>query len=179
MDHCNYRHDRFGGKDSDDESTDEIWRFGQETYRARYGDCEDTSILLAEWLGSRGFDVRVAVGENATVGAHAWCVVNLDGVQYLLETTNANPDLRRPPLVSDYADEYKPAQLFDRNNIYFVKRRATGRPEQDYWAETIWNAVDYSPLAEENGEKVNPDPEVGRGWGGKDVAISQVSSSER
>ena len=135
---CQYKTDaqRVFGSDS--------WELPIETYRNGHGDCEDTSLLLAELLIERGFEARVALGKHDNDG-HAWCVVRLDGVSYLLESTWENIEaLSRPPKLEELAMEYEPKYLFDRESLYFLRQDDwTG----DYWSEKRWLRVPYEAEA--------------------------------
>lgn len=117
------------------------WQIASETQRLQAGDCEDSSIFLADWLLSRGFQARVALGRYGDVGGHAWVVVRLDDRDYLLESTEGRPDPMNPPLVSKLGSRYLPEILFDRFNIYSPKN-----PNQkwngDYWSSKVWSAAD-------------------------------------
>lgn len=131
---CRYRMDaeRILGGDS--------WEDPRRTYRVGSGDCEDTSILLADMLITEGFDARVALGDHEGIG-HAWCVVRLGGKDYLLESTWKNIDsLDEPPLLDDVGIDYAPSFLFDRDGIYF--RRLEGWTG-DYWSRSNWRQVSY------------------------------------
>ena len=116
------------------------WQTSLETLTLGHGDCEDSSILLADWLISRGFQVRVAVGRYGDLGQHAWCVVKLDGVDYLLESTEGPPDPTKPPYVSDVGARYVPETLFDRDALY-VRAKPGARFEGDYWSSKNWIRV--------------------------------------
>lgn len=121
----------------------EAWQIPAETWHRKAGDCEDTSLLLADLLIGAGFDARVALGWNAQGGDHAWCVVRLggeSGEQYILETTidPGNRPLRLLP-VSEASAAYRPEQLFDREHLYFV---VGGSPAKDYWSDNIWASVE-------------------------------------
>ena len=120
--------ERLGGSDS--------WNLPEETLRRGAGDCEDTSLLLAQLLLDRGYEVRVVLGKQAGQG-HAWCVLRLDGQSYLLESTCSEGSLLRPPLVSEVALEYEPEFQFDAGKIYFKEFEGwTG----EYWDGRIWAA---------------------------------------
>ena len=126
----------------------DAWQFSDETDRYRSGDCEDTSILLADWLLSRGFEARVALGRTKSLEGHAWCVVRHGGQEYILETTKAKPDINKPPTIERVGDHYLPDFLFDRDGIYFQERTDwNGR----YWSKHGWNSVSY----EREGEDLN------------------------
>lgn len=118
------------------------WQTALETLTLGQGDCEDTSILLADWLLARGFEVRVALGKYGDIGGHAWCVVRVDDKEYLLETTSeGNPSLDYPPLVSRVGSRYVPEVLFDRWAIY-VRSAPRQLWNGDYWTERNWIRIE-------------------------------------
>jgi predicted transglutaminase-like cysteine proteinase len=117
------------------------WQTALETSKIGSGDCEDTSILLADWLISLGINARVAVGSHISGGGHAWCVAEIDGNEYLLETTSGeHTDFRKPPSTSRYSHEYMPMAMFDRERLFF--REGEGwTPE--YFTSNGWRAIEY------------------------------------
>ena len=149
LDHCIYETDY---DVANSERAKDAWQTSAETLQQRSGDCEDTSILLADWLMSRGIKARVVIGETDDSEGHAWCIARIDGNVFLLETTGEKEDLPRdPPLAKQSTEKYRPEYLFDRTHLYFFN----GEPGQgagDCWSSFAWKAVDYSssaPLAEE------------------------------
>lgn len=120
-------------------SAREIWQTARETEMLRHGDCEDSSILLADWLLSRGFEARVALGHYTGPGAggHAWVVVRLDGEEYLLEPTQGGAGARTLPKTSEFGSSYTPDVLFDRSALY-VRQQPTARWNGGYWSEDTW-----------------------------------------
>lgn len=151
--HCVYVNDpgakpgsSFAGKEQMDS-----WQFADETQRLQRGDCEDSSIFLADWLTSCGFQVRVALGRYGDLGGHAWCVVKLGDLEYLIESTESRPDPLNPPLASRVGSRYVPEVLFDRHAIYVpvsVNRSWKG----DYWSANFWTRIE--PRAELGGDPV-------------------------
>lgn len=140
---CEYELDQDRAGD-DGDGYREVWKTSGETWAEASGDCEDTSILLADVLIEAGFDARVAIGWNGNIGQHAWVVVKAGERQYLLETT-LQKEIGREDLseVAAVASFYQPEQLFDRNRIYFT----TARPERftkDCFAKDLWKAVPSS-----------------------------------
>ena len=116
------------------------WQTPPDTYSLRHGDCEDTSLLLADWLIARGFNTRVVIGKAPGKGEHAWCVTELDGRQYLLETTlESIPE--SPPKTQLEAGRYRPRFSFDRQKIYFIKES----PDtiSDYFSPELWESYTY------------------------------------
>jgi phage FluMu protein Com len=119
----------------------DTWQTALETQCRQQGDCEDSALFLADWLISRGFQARVALGHFGDIGEHAWCVVRLENVDYLLESTEGPPDSRTPPYVSDVGARYVPETLFDRDAIY-VRSHPQAKPGPvDYWAPDAWTRV--------------------------------------
>jgi hypothetical protein len=117
---CEYKSDSRGDK----QLQRDAWQTGPETLMRGEGDCDDTSVLLADWLIARGFEARVALGEAHGEG-HAWVVVLVEGNTYLLESTS-----EPPPLASDIGSTtsfnglYKPDILFDRNACYYWRDKS-------------------------------------------------------
>lgn len=131
---CRYQYDakRISGGDS--------WESPIDTYRVGSGDCEDTSLLLVDMLIGHGFDARVALGRHDREG-HAWAVVNLEGEQYILESTWEHVDrLSSPPSMNDVGLEYQPEYLFDREAIYFKNQSGW---TCEYWADSKWTQVHH------------------------------------
>jgi hypothetical protein len=134
--HCSYQ------KDSNDTShRRDSWQTALETQCIQHGDCEDSSIFLADWLLARGFQVRVALGHYGDIGEHAWCVVRLDGVDYLLESTEGPPNPGNPPYVSDVGSRYAPKTLFDRDTIYVRSHPKELPTSVNYWSPQFWTPV--------------------------------------
>ena len=140
LNHCSYENDFDSegpgrGKDS--------WQTSAETLERASGDCEDTSILLADWLISRGFEARVVIGETEAFQGHAWCVARAEGEVYLLETTlEGDDDPGEPPLAITMSDRYRPEYLFDRDRLYFFAGSQHEGPG-DCWDKKLWPAVGY------------------------------------
>lgn len=137
--HCRYELDQDRSPGGSGES--EVWKTPSETWAEAAGDCEDTSILLADVLIQAGFEARVAIGWNGNIGQHAWVVVRTQNGQYLIETTlQKRPERQDLQEVATQAAYYQPEQLFDSVQIYYT----TARPERfgaDYFSEELWKPV--------------------------------------
>lgn len=145
--HCQYELDQERPSGDEDEVR-ELWKRPSETWSEAAGDCEDTSILIADVLVGAGFDARVAIGWNGNIGQHAWVVVRAGGKQYLLETT-LQQEVTREDLMElgEATDSYRPEQLFDEERIYYT----TARPDRfgrDYFSESLWKAVPTPPSSQ-------------------------------
>lgn len=134
--HCKYTLDP-----SKKNKISDCWQTALETQKLEKGDCEDSSIFLADWLESQGFQVRVALGRYGDMGGHAWCVVRLDGNDYLLESTEGKPDVNNPPLADAVGSRYVPEVQFDRNAIY-VRSKARQTWSGDYWSTKAWSRIE-------------------------------------
>jgi hypothetical protein len=142
---CTYTRDPGIQKEKSDR-----WQTALETQTRGRGDCEDSSIFLADWLTSRGYEVRVALGKYGDIGGHAWCVVRLDGKEYLLESTSeGRPDFDQPPLVSRIGSRYIPEVLFDRFNLY-VRQSNHQIWNGDYWSSDQWISIKQSASSEQD-----------------------------
>jgi len=151
--HCLYANDAGAKPGSSFAGSDQMdsWQFADETQRLQRGDCEDSSIFLADWLMSKGFQVRVALGRYGDLGGHAWCVVKIDDKEFLIESTENRPDPMDPPLASRVGSRYVPEVLFDRHAIY-VPASANRAWKGDYWSSNFWTRVE--PRAELGGDPV-------------------------
>lgn len=129
----------------------DCWQFADETQRMQRGDCEDSSIFLADWLMSRGFQVRVALGRYGDLGGHAWCVVKIDDKEYLIESTESRPDPTDPPLASRVGSRYVPEVLFDRFAMY-VPTSPNRSWKGDYWSANNWTRIE--PRTELGGDPI-------------------------
>jgi predicted transglutaminase-like cysteine proteinase len=136
LDHVRYAKDLNGIRGNLD-----TWQLARETWDYKNGDCEDSSILLADWLIARGFDARVVIGTTDKGEGHSWCVVALDGTSYILETTGARPDLKNPPYAARLSKRYNPRFQFNRNSVFY--RRDDSRNPR-YWSNKSWYRIDRS-----------------------------------
>ncbi|MEM6279142.1 MAG: transglutaminase-like domain-containing protein [Verrucomicrobiota bacterium] len=136
-DQCEYQLDQ----DHSESREREVWKHSLQTWEEKAGDCEDTSILLADVLLSAGFEARVAIGWNGNIGQHAWVTVRVEDRQYVLEST-LQDRISLQNLVSseEAAPFYQPEQLFDRENLYFTE----SEPEdsrRDYFSPSLWKRL--------------------------------------
>ncbi len=123
----------------------DAWQTSLDTQRKGQGDCEDSAIFLCDWLLSRGFQARVALGRYGDLGGHAWVVVKLDDKEYLLESTEGRPDPSNPPLVSRVGSRYVPEIMFDRYALY-VHSTPGQAWKGDYWSTKVWTRVEPRSL---------------------------------
>jgi hypothetical protein len=134
---CKYTLDPADPNNTTSNDPTDAWQFALETQVLGTGDCEDSSILLADWLHSRGFEARVAIGRFAERGGHAWVVTRLDGKEYLLESTAPNPRLDSEPLAIDVGSRYVPDAMFDYDSIY-VRTDPHDIWDGKYWDQSKW-----------------------------------------
>lgn len=125
---------------SDGNSDNDAWQTAPETQKLGTGDCEDSSIYLADWLLARGFEARVCTGRCVEMGGHAWVVVRLDGKTYLLESTNSNANTNVSPLADEMGSRYVPEASFDRLAFYLRSNPAVPW-DGDYWTKSKWQRV--------------------------------------
>lgn len=166
---CVYRTDVNDPKDSRD-----TWQTPLETMVRGQGDCEDTSILLTDWLISRGFNARLAVGALKGEG-HAWCVVRLDGVEYLLESTSAPTDPNHLPFVEAVGKDYIPVTLCDRDFIYVPAKGSQGLGSK-YFSED-WVAIKPRDRNESLTNDIASKPRA-QTTGAKPVALHKAESTQ-
>ena len=137
-DRCTYQHDHSEYDQS------EVWKTSDETWFERQGDCEDTSILLVDLLISAGFDARVAIGWNGNIGQHAWVVVQVEGEQFVIESTlQESPSMADMIPVKDASPFYRPEQLFDRDRLYF-QDATPEKVSSNYFSDSLWKSVSWN-----------------------------------
>lgn len=153
---CAYVKDPSGGGRK--QQTDS-WQIAIETQQAQQGDCEDSSIFLADWLLARGFNARVVLGRYGDIGGHAWCVVKLQDKEYLLESTEGRPDPSNPPLVSIVGSRYIPEVEFDRYAIY-VRSAPHQGTISDYWSTKLWTRIEPRKTRPEQDRLESMTPEL-------------------
>lgn len=143
----------------------EVWQTAAETLSCGHGDCEDHAILLGDWLAKDGYEVRLAVGDTRSNsdgwGGHAWVVLRLAGIEYLIEATKkvtvhssrGSDPLRveeawrtnyRFETVSQCGSNYRPDFMFNHQRFWSRKGRlANGKiaelpPPSSYWSDSEW-----------------------------------------
>lgn len=96
----------------------DVWQTAYQSWLHQLGDCEDHSLLLADWLINLGEDARVVLGDYRGEG-HAWVVVIRDDHTYLLEATQkfGGRALREYPLASTLRG-YHPRAMFNRDILW-------------------------------------------------------------
>ena len=112
----------------------EVWQNSRQAYYFTRGDCEDHSIILADWLISMGLDARVVLGKYKG-GGHAWVVLLMNGKEYLLEATGK----RKTRSINDFplaimVRGYNPQYQFNRKQFWFNSGSTlTRRYSGDHW----------------------------------------------
>ncbi len=139
-----YTLDAAGGNGANDAGAKDAWQTAAETQQLGTGDCEDSSIYLADWLIARGFDARLVIGHYAERGGHAWVIVRLEGRTYLLESTNRDADMSRPPLLDDVGSRYVPESMIDREGFH-TRCNPSAPWDGDYWSQGKWLRVIPNP----------------------------------
>ena len=115
----------------------DLWQTSQGAFLRGKGDCEDHSVLLADWLIDMGMDARVVLGDYKGRG-HAWVVVLDDEKFFLLEPTSKHKSRRwrHYPLARMITD-YHPRIMFN-HNTYWVNTgsKFTTNYGSDAWKKT-------------------------------------------
>jgi hypothetical protein len=102
----------------------EIWQTSKQSFVRLRGDCEDSSILLADWLINLGYDARVVIGEakdkQGKFSGHAWVVLFKDGKEYLLESTSKRK-IKQLPFAHYFINNYRAHAMFNDEYIWINK----------------------------------------------------------
>lgn len=98
----------------------DVWQTAKDSLNQTFGDCEDHSIVLADWLIGLGYDARIALGEvqfpGDKRGGHAWVVLFDKGKEYILEATS-KARWRQLPLAASLP-YYYPRYMFNRDYLW-------------------------------------------------------------
>jgi hypothetical protein len=121
---------------------DPTWQSAAFTWSSGSGVCRDSATLLADWLRSKGYDARLAVGNRLKRGAppegHAWVVLidPASGKQYLLESTGPTMDsrMRVPPLARLKTDYLAELQITPKGYLGRLDEGWTGDYEARWYA---------------------------------------------
>lgn len=102
---------------------DDTWLYPAETLRVKKSNCANRSFLLASLVKNilpNPGDVYCVMGKIKLdgIGAHAWVRTNVDGVPFILETTQ--PDINRALIPVAKATAYQEALAFDEKEVYTV-----------------------------------------------------------
>ena len=112
----------------------DVWQNSRQAFYYTRGDCEDHSIILADWLISMGLDARVVLGSLNGQG-HAWVILIKDGKEYLLEATAKRKvrSLNSFPLARMIRG-YNPQYQFNRDHFWLNAGNAlTTRYSGNHW----------------------------------------------
>lgn len=118
----------------------EAWQPSFITWLLKTGDCEDTAILLADWLRSAPCTARAVAGDHLGSG-HAWVVCWDKSSQFLIESTAPGPSRRVPPYASLLGAMYAPRLQFDARTVWFRNPESPLRPCFDYRSPDGWFAL--------------------------------------
>ena len=147
LDRCDYELDT---KQKGDARRD-VWKLPQQTWDERVGDCEDTTILLADALISAGYDARVVLGHWQGEG-HAWCVVKSEGRQWILETTQPLTGAASLRSIIKVGGDYVAMCTFNRDSI-FLRRHAANLSTPDYFSDNYWMTLNLNEVEGERNSK--------------------------
>ena len=117
----------------------DLWQTSQGAFIRGRGDCEDHSVIFADWLIDMGLDARVVLGDYKGRG-HAWVVVLDDDKFFLLEPTSKHKSRRwrHYPLARRITD-YHPRIMFNQDT-YWVN---TGSKFTTNYMSDTWKIASY------------------------------------
>jgi hypothetical protein len=96
----------------------DVWQTSQGAFLRGKGDCEDHSVILADWLIDMGLDARVVLGDYKGSG-HAWVVVLDETRFFLLEPTAKHKSRRwRHFPLARLITDYHPRIMFNRDTYW-------------------------------------------------------------
>lgn len=106
-----------GGVSSRERDT---WFYPSEAMRMKISNCANRSFLMASLLKNDPYSTNTMCVMGTIkldgIGGHAWVTTNINGRDYIIETTQ--PNLSRALIPVDMADAYQPMVAFDDKNVY-------------------------------------------------------------
>lgn len=101
----------------------DTWLFPSETIQVRVSNCANRSFLLTSLLKNElpvDSNIYCMLGHLNIdgIGAHAWSMLNISGIDYILETTQ--PRLERAFIPVSLAGAYDAVVAFDEKTVYTV-----------------------------------------------------------
>lgn len=114
----------------------DVWQNSRQAFCFPRGDCEDHSIILADWLISSGYDARVAIGLYRG-GGHAWVILFKDKTAYLLEATSKRKKITEGLRPAFLETDYNPSFQFNRTDFWVkTDKKRTTRYSGTHWEKT-------------------------------------------
>lgn len=129
----------------------DLWNMPSITARIGVGNCSNKSFLLCSLLRQElsADEVHCVLGNlyNGKPGGHAWCMLNIKGGEYIMESTRADV----PSLVPAYSTErYEAVHLFNDKSVKAYLDRTVMEPFADCYSTWL---VDYLDFAYIEGRK--------------------------
>lgn len=136
------------------EKQTDLWCDPSLTIRTRVGNCANKAFLLTSLLrwelpSDKVFCVLGNLENNGDSGGHAWCLVKLDGVDYVMESTR--PDV--PAMIrAEIATRYKAVHLFNDEETYFIEGTTIMEPFTAAYSPWLKDYLDWAYI-EGGGQK--------------------------
>lgn len=125
---------------------DDLWNLPSVTARVKIGNCSNKAFLLASLVRNElpPEQVHVVLGnlhQPPEPGGHAWCEVNLNGEDYIMESTRGD---MKPLVVAKVADIYEDVVHFNDKEVSAIEERTLLTPFCAVWVEWLRDYLDFS-----------------------------------
>lgn len=123
----------------------DLWNLPSVTSRIKIGNCSNKALLLTSLLRNSMLqdEVHCVLGNlyNGKAGGHAWVECNIDGVSYVVETTQPGA----PPLISCVqATRYEPVHYFNDQELFMVPGKTVMMPMTACYSQWLKEYLDWA-----------------------------------
>jgi len=124
---------------------DDLWNDPSVTARVRVGNCANKSFLLTSLLRNTlpPEQVHCVLGNlyNGHAGGHSWVNVQLDGVDYIVESTREDLPVLVP---AEVATRYEAVHLFNDQEVLAIKGRTQLEPFTKCYSTWLVDYLDWA-----------------------------------
>lgn len=131
------------GKTSEQE---DFWQSPSGVIRTKIGNCANKSFLLASLVRNvlPPEQIEVVLGnlkQKGNVGGHAWCQVNIDGENYIMESTRSD---MQPLVTTRVAEIYEDVLHFNDKTVSAFENRTLLVPFAAVYADWLKDYLDWA-----------------------------------
>jgi len=123
----------------------DYWQKPSQLIRTRVGNCANKAFLLASLVRNSlpEGSVHCVLGnlnQGRDPGGHAWVQVNVDDVEYIMESTRGD---MQPLVVSNVAEIYEPVVYFNDEGVSAIEGRTLLVPFTAVYADWLRDYLDW------------------------------------
>jgi len=106
----------------------DLWNDPSTTIRVKVGNCANKAFLLCSLIRNilPADKVHTVLGNinSDGIGGHAWCTINSNGSEYILESTRSDVT----PVLASRAEIYEPVVVFNDHEVSLIEGKVIKEP---------------------------------------------------